>query len=301
MERVGLAMNGHRPDTASGLAVPSDEQRLDHIAVDDDASAIVLRAPGSAWSGDTLVWLAECAVPVVLCNADDVPISCIWPLDHGGHAATMRAQMSADSQLKRRLWQQLTAAKIRMQGQVLSANGGESGSFRLLADMLRRGDPLDFEARAARRYRRLLFEREFSFEEAAGVEELLEFGRTRLRAVLLGAICAAGLHPAPGLSPAGRGDAFALADDLIQPYRPLVDQLVLNLARQHGPAPSPEARRALAALTALELSTPVGNLPLALQCRRLVRSLAEAFETGKAVLELPVAPSHAALREWGLV
>lgn len=293
-------MEGHHLAAAPRLAVLSDEQRPDRIAV-DDLSAVVLRVPGSAFSDDMLVWLAECAVPVVLCNADDVPISCIWPLDHGGHAVTMRAQMSADNRLKRRLWQRLTAAKIRMQGQVLSANGGESGSFRLLADMLRAGDPLDFETLAARRYRRLLFEREFSFQEAAGVEELLELGRTRLRAVLLRAIYVAGLHPAPGLSPAGRGDVFALADDLIQPYRPLVDQLVLNLARQHGTAPSHEARQALAALTTLELSTPAGNLPLALQCHRLVRSLAEAFETGKAELELPVPPSHTALMAWGLV
>lgn len=293
-------MKGHGPGTTPGLSAPSDEQWLDRVAV-DETSAIVLNAPDSAWSDDMLVWLAGRAVPVVLCDADDVPVSCIWPLDHGGRASTMRAQMSADSRLKRRLWQRLMAAKIRMQGQVLSANGGESGSFRLLADTLRAGDPLNFEARAARRYRRLLFEREFSLQEAAGVEELLELGRTRLRAVLLRAICAAGLHPAPGLSPAGRGDAFALADDLIQPYRPLMDQLVLNLARQHGTAPTAEARQALAALTTLELSTPVGSLPLALQCHRLVRSLAEAFETGKAALELPVPPSHAALIAWGLV
>ncbi|PWJ83726.1 CRISPR-associated Cas1 family protein [Pseudaminobacter salicylatoxidans] len=298
MERVvdiatdGLYLAVHR----GFLTISDSGEEKGRVAL-DDIGALIVHAHGTTWSNTVFTRLAERNVPVVLCGSNHAPVSCIWPLQgHHAQGARMRAQLEASRPLKKRLWQVVIAAKIRMQGYVLTANGAEGGGFDLLARKVRSGDPDNLEAQAARRYWKTLFGKEFQRDtDADGANALLNYGYTVLRATLSRAICAAGLHPTPGIFHSNRANAFALADDLMEPYRPLVDQIVLNLMKQGVETVTPEAKRALTSLTTFDLETPVGLSPLSVQVQRFVHSLALSFETRQAVLELPGMPPPLAL------
>jgi CRISP-associated protein Cas1 len=180
-----------------------------------------------------------------------------------------------------------------VQGLVLSANGKEAGAFDLLARKVRSGDPDNVEAQAARRYWKALFGPDFARDRSAeGANALLNYGYTVLRAIVSRAICAAGLHPTIGVFHANRTNAFALSDDLMEPYRPLVDQLVFDLVAAGEQGVSAAAKHHLAGVTAVDLDNGDGTVsPLSVQVQRFVHSVAESFVTGRRNLVLPIRPT----------
>ena len=114
-----------------------------------------------------------------------------------------------------------------------------------------------------------------------------------MRALCARAVVAAGLHPSIGVHHANRGNPFALADDLIEPFRPLVDALTVRLGAVGVATVTPEAKRAYAGLIALDLPGMGGvTTTVSLAATRAAQSLAKSFQTGKAAdLVLPQPPS----------
>jgi CRISPR-associated protein Cas1 len=158
---------------------------------------------------------------------------------------------------------------------------------------VRSGDPENVEAQAARRYWRIMFGGEFSRDrQAEGINALLNYGYTVLRAVASRAICAAGLHPTIGIFHANRANAFALADDVMEPFRPMVDLLVRDLVAGGENAVTPDTKVQLARVGSTDVDMPDGTVsPLDIAVQKLVHSLSTSFETGKPALELPVGPA----------
>ncbi|HTM78912.1 MAG TPA: type II CRISPR-associated endonuclease Cas1 [Devosia sp.] len=275
------------------LTINAADEERGRIAL-DDIGALIVHAHGTTWSTSVFTRLSERGVPVVICGTNHAPAAMVWPLEgHHLQGARMRAQLGATKPLSKQLWRQIVAAKIRMQGEVLRQNGREAGAFALLARKVRSGDPDNIEAQAARRYWKSLFGPGFSRDQAAGdINGLLNYGYTVLRAVLSRAICAAGLHPTIGIFHANRANAFALSDDLMEPYRPLLDQLVFDLVTDGQTALTPETKRALTRIATLDLPAPQGISPLSVQVQRFVHSVAVSFETGLPLLELPNPPAR---------
>lgn len=284
----GLHLAVHR----GFLTVTKSGEEQGRIAL-DDIGALIVHAHGTTWSNQVFVKLAERNVPVVLCAANHAPVSVVWPLEgHHAQGARLRAQIDASKPLQKQLWQKIVATKIRMQGQVLSANGREGSAFEVLARKVRSGDPENVEAQAARRYWKALFGPEFSRDQGAdGVNALLNYGYTVLRAIVSRAICASGLHPTAGIFHSNRANAFALADDLMEPFRPLVDQIVFNLVSSGEAEVSPTAKRTLTSISTFDLESRSGRSPLSVQAGRFVHSIATSFETGEVKLEPPGLPS----------
>lgn len=270
------------------LVAERGEQEQGRIAL-DDIGGVIAHAPGLRWSNTVLSRLAERGVPVVICGSNHAPAALLWPLEgHHLQDARMRFQLAAPRPLQKQLWRQIVCAKIRMQGAVLERHGQPSGAFELLARKVRSGDPDNVEAQAARRYWRLLFGDTFSRDRAAGgTNGLLNYGYTVLRAIVSRAICGAGLHPTLGIFHANRANAFALADDLMEPYRPLVDHFVSGLLTEGIDEVTQDAKRRLATLGTLDLDQDGQTSPLGVQVQRLVQSLATSFEAGKPCLSLP--------------
>ncbi len=273
------------------LTVTAGQEERGRIAL-DDIGALIVHAHGTTWSTSVFTRLGDRGVPVVICGTNHAPASIVWPLSgHHLQGARMRAQLGASRPLAKQLWARIIKTKIQMQGEILARNGHEAGAFDLLARKVRSGDPDNVEAQAARRYWKLLFGPGFSRDQdAGGINGMLNYGYTVLRAVVSRAICAAGLHPTIGIFHANRANAFALADDLMEPYRPLVDQLVLDLVAQGKNEIDPEAKLALTAITTLDLPGPLGLSPLSVQVQRFVHSLVLSFESGSVALELPKPP-----------
>lgn len=201
----------------------------------------------------------------------------------------MRAQIAATRPLGKQMWARIVASKIRMQGNVLARCGVEAGAFNLLARRVRSGDPDNIEAQAARRYWKALFGPQFSRDQdAAGINGLLNYGYAVLRAIVSRAICAAGLHPTISVFHSNRANAFALSDDLMEPYRPFVDELVRRLVDEGASEVTPDTKRQLAAISTLDLIAGDVVSPLSVHVQRFLHSVAISFETGEARLSLPI-------------
>lgn len=270
------------------LTVSKDREEMGRVAL-DDIGGVIAHAHGLTWSNTVFIRLSERAVPVVLCAANHAPVACVWPLQ-GNHLQGRRlnAQVDASRPLAKRIWRDIVVAKIRMQGAVLASVGVETGAFEMLARKVRSGDPDNVEAQAARRYWQAFMGSDFRRDqEGEGVNALLNYGYTVLRAIVSRAICAAGLHPSIGLHHSNRANAFALADDLMEPYRPIIDRAVYNLVQDGVQEVSPKAKTALVTLTALDLPASHGMSPLHVHATRLAQQLAALFDKEDEGLELP--------------
>lgn len=284
IETDGLSLTVHR----GFLTVNAGAEEKGRIAL-EDVGALIVHAHGTMWSNTVFARLSERAVPVVLCGSNHAPIACVWPLEgHHLQAARMRAQIAATRPLGKQIWARIVAAKIRMQGEVLAHFGVEAGAFATLARSVRSGDPGNVEAQAARRYWKALMGPTFNRDQAGGgVNGLLNYGYTVLRALVSRAICAAGLHPTISVFHSNRANAFALADDLMEPYRPLVDLLVRRLVLKGVTDVGGEAKRELARIGVIDLMSDTGVTPLGLHAQRFVHSVAQSFETGTPALAVP--------------
>jgi CRISPR-associated protein Cas1 len=260
----------------------------------DDLAAVVANAHGLTYSNNLLVTLATRGVPVVLCGPNHRPAAVVWPVDgHHAQSGRMGDQANASAPLKKRLWQQIVQAKILAQGATLAAVGAEAGGFLLLSRKVRAGDPSNVEAEAARRYWPLLLGTAFRRDQDGdGLNGLLNYGYAVLRAATARAVMAAGLHPSLGLMHSNRGNALVLVDDLMEPFRPIVDREVHRLRSENILDVTSEAKAALARTMIVDLPTADGVSPLMTCLERLTNSLAKAYsgETDRLILPKPGLP-----------
>lgn len=186
--------------------------------------------------------LAEADVAVLFCDWRGIPEGgCYSWSNHGRVAARHRAQAEVSLPRKKNAWARLVRAKVRGQASVLEnlkIRGG--GELLALADQVRSGDPENIEAQAARLYWSRTLGRGVGRQPAAGqligANACLDYGYSVLRGHLMRAVLAAGLAPALGVFHRGRGNAFALADDLIEPFRPAIDEVALRLPETASPS-----------------------------------------------------------------
>ena len=260
----------------------------------NDLAAVVANAHGLTYSNNLLVNLATRGVPVILCGPNHRRAAIVWPVDgHHAQAGRMSDQANASAPLKKRLWQQIVQAKILAQGATLAAVGAEAGGFRLLARKVRSGDPDNVEAEAARRYWPLLLGTSFRRDQdGGGLNGLLNYGYAILRAATARAVMAAGLHPSLGLMHSNRGNALVLVDDLMEPFRPIVDREVHRLKSDGVENVTGEAKAAMARTMIIDLPTAEGLSPVMTCLERLAGSLAKAYagETDRLVLPRPGLP-----------
>ena len=285
MERVvDIATDGRHLSAHRGFMLVSEQRKEVGRVPLDDVAAVIVHAHGVTWSTNLVAALAERGAPLVLCGTNHAPVAVCLPIDgHHGQNARMRAQWDAGRPLAKQLWRHVVVAKIRWQAAVLEAHGKERAALDMLLRKVRSGDPDNIEAQAARRYWPLLMGRDFRRDrDAPDINGLLNYGYTVIRSLAARAVVAAGLHPFIGIHHANRGNAFALADDLVEPFRPLVDALALRLAAQGHAGVTPEVKPAFAGLIALDLPGTDGVTTVSVAGLRLAQSLARCFESGDA-------------------
>lgn len=267
----------------------------------DQIAAVIVHANGTTWSNSLLCELADRGIPVVLCGKNHAPRSVLLPLEgHYMQGARMRAQWNAKSPMIKQTWKRIVIAKIEMQAAALEAIGQPFAPVAIMKRKVASGDSANVESQAARYYWPLMMGDEFRRDRTApGMNALLNYGYTVLRAATARAIVAAGLHPTIGLHHANRGNAFALADDLMEPFRPLVDCAARGLSSRNGNEVDSEAKHTLARLIALDLPLGDGLTPISVALYKLATSLGQSFESGKLALMLPSPPSALTLAGLG--
>jgi CRISPR-associated protein Cas1 len=219
---------------------------------------------------------------------------------HHAQGARIRDQWSASRPLSKQLWKRIVSAKITTQAGLLAALGRrEVAPLLELARRVRSGDPENLEAQAARKYWPALMGPDFRRDRSGGgANGLLNYGYTVLRACVARSIVAAGLNPSIGLHHENRGNAFALADDLMEPFRPLVDATVLGLIKAGVSEVTPDAKRRLASIIAMDLRLGGEVTPLTVAIRRLAYSLVISFRDSRANLAIFDALDRDAWSRW---
>ncbi len=203
-----------------------------------ELAVVVVSHPSASLTHAVLTGLAEAGATFVACDRRHMPAAMLLPLQsHFVQGERFARQAGASLPLRKRLWRDIVSAKVRAQGRVLVKLRGNDGGLPWLAARVRSGDPQNIEAQASRRYWPMLFAHpDFRRDpHAGGQNHLLNYGYAILRAIIARAICAAGLHPSLGLHHHNRYDAFRLADDLMEPFRPIVDRAVAHYSDEHGP------------------------------------------------------------------
>ena len=204
----------------------------------NEIAAVVLAQPRISLSHAVLSGLASAGAALVVTNEKHLPVGMLLPLEgHFIQAERFAKQAAAPLPTNKRLWQQLIRAKVLAQSAVLTELHGNDEGINHLAARVKSGDPDNIEAQAARKYWPVLFD-DPSFRrdrERPDQNRHLNYGYAVLRAIVARAICAAGLHPSIGLHHHNRYNAFCLADDLMEPLRPLVDRLVALWVRENDP------------------------------------------------------------------
>jgi len=191
----------------------------------EDLGVVIVDHPACTYTHRALAALMENNVAVVLSGPNHHPVGLIAPFEgHTLQGEAIVAQAAASKALRGRLWREVVKAKILAQAAVLEWLGAEAGALREIARRVKSGDPGNLEAQAAQRYWRHAMGDGFRRSRFGAVpNNLLDYGYTVLRAAMARAICGAGLSPSLGIHHHNQYNAFALADDLMEPLRPVID------------------------------------------------------------------------------
>lgn len=197
----------------------------------EDIGAVVLEHPQTSVTLPLLNALSDNNVAVILCGDNRMPNAMLMNLDSNKtQGESYRAQAEASEPLKKGLWKQIVEAKIRNQAALLHKLGKDGDKLKPYYMNVKSGDADNREGIAARIYWSELFGGDFArAREGAEPNNLLNYGYTILRAAVARALMGSGLLPAFGIFHRNRYNAFPLADDVMEPYRPYVDELVYGL------------------------------------------------------------------------
>ena len=203
----------------------------------DEIAAILVSHPAVTMSQGVLSGLAASGAILVCCDARRMPAAMLMPIEgHFVQAERMVRQAAAPLPLRKRLWQEIVREKLRAQARLLCALTSSDAGLKAMAARVRSGDPENLEAQAAVRYwPRVFGDSNFRRSRAASDQNrFLNYGYAVLRAAVARAISGVGLHPSIGLHHHNRYDAFCLADDLMEPFRPVVDRVTASLVNERG-------------------------------------------------------------------
>jgi len=220
----------------SGNVVIEREDRAPVMIPILELAVLIVSHPRVRYSQAVLAGIAAQGGAFVVCDEKHSPVGMLLPLAaHSLQSERFAIQAEASLPAKKRAWRTIIRAKIRAQGRVLQEKAGTDLGFARIAMRVRSGDPSNLEAQASRMYWPALFGSGFRRNrDAQDINAHLNYGYAILRAATARALCAAGLHPALGVHHHNRFNPFCLADDLMEPYRPLVDRVVHGIAEGRG-------------------------------------------------------------------
>lgn len=250
----------------------------------EDLGVVVLDNKQITITSGAMEALLENNCALITCDSKSMPVGLMLPL-YGNTTQNerFREQLAASVPLKKQLWQQTVQAKINNQAAALAiCTGEESKCMRVWANDVRSGDPDNLEARAAAYYWRTLFSDLDGFtrdREGIPPNNLLNYGYAILRAIVARGLVASGLLPTLGIHHHNRYNAYCLADDIMEPYRPYVDKLVFDLYQRQRKEVSltKETKVALLAIPTLDVRISKKRSPLMVAVGQTTSSLYKCF------------------------
>jgi len=205
-----------------------------HTAPCEDIGALLIDHPSVTLTTSVINSVTQEGGCIVVCGINHLPATLMLPIEGNTlQGERFRKQAEISKPLSKKLWSQLIKGKIYQQGRLLEKEGKNPETLIRLGDRVRSGDPDNLEAQASRNYWKPLLGKGFTrHREGSSPNNYLNYGYTVLRSMVARAICGTGLHPTIGVHHHNKYNAYALADDLMEPYRALVDQTVLEFMKK---------------------------------------------------------------------
>ena len=222
-------------DRQLGIRLPDKDQYVTRPI--EDIGVIVIDNKQITLTSGLIEALLGNNCALITCDSSHLPVGLMLPLcGNTTQSERFRHQLSASLPLKKQLWQQTISQKIANQAQVLKVCFGvEVGNMLSWSKNVKSGDSDNLEARAAAYYWRNMFDDEDVFirdREGEPPNNLLNYGYAILRAIVARGLVSSGLLPTLGIHHHNRYNSYCLADDIMEPYRPYVDELVVNIRKE---------------------------------------------------------------------
>lgn len=233
-------------------------------------------------------------VALITCDATHHPVGLFLHLDGNSlQSQRFQAQVAASLPLKKQLWQQTICLKIENQAAQLQLQDGDPRPLLALAKKVKSGDSDNCEAQAAAYYWKHVFPDFLYFKrerEGLAPNNLLNYGYAILRAIVARNLVASGLMPTLGIHHRNQYNAYCLADDIMEPYRPYVDKIVCDIIRMNGKYldMTPSMKEQLLGLPKLDVMIDGQNSPLMNAVQRTTASLAKCYEGVSKSLLYPI-------------
>lgn len=268
-----------------------DEQRTTKTIPIEDIGIVVLEHPHITFTANLLELLLENQVALISCNSKYMPTGLFMPLEgNSEQTERMRTQIEASKPLKKQLWQQTIIAKIHNQARMLEYLGLTTSRLENLKSKVLSGDSTNCEAQAAAHYWSAIYGSKFKRErESNSPNAQLNYGYAILRSVVARALTASGMLPTFGIHHKNKYNAYCLADDIMEPYRPFVDQVVIQLLVKEEPSEELTRQHKIELLKLPQLDMEIGGLkrPLFHAVSLTTASLYKCFEGSQRKIVYP--------------
>ncbi|MCB9234753.1 MAG: type II CRISPR-associated endonuclease Cas1 [Bacteroidia bacterium] len=260
----------------------------------EDIGVVILDHYQLTYTHGLMQKLLDNNVAVITCNEKRMPQGLFLNLQ-GNDTQTerYRIQMGASLPLRKNLWQQTIQAKIINQAHLLEMQGIDVDKMHFWAATVKSGDPDNLEGRAAAYYWRHLFEGVYE-DFTRGRHDpqpnnLLNYGYAILRAVIARNLVASGMLPVFGIHHRNKYNAYCLADDVMEPFRPFVDELVLGMVYDNPDIDelNPELKRKLLQIPVLDVMINEKKSPLMVGSQQTTASLFECFDGNLRKIKYP--------------
>lgn len=269
------------PENNNGL---SEKDRTTNVPI-EDIGVVILDHSQITISQSLISKLLENNVAFITCDQTHHPTGLLLNLDGNTLQAERFAdQINASLPLKKQLWSQTVEQKIKNQASILRQYG--KGDYEVLIQMaknVRSGDPENYEGRAAAYYWKYLFGEDSKFtrdREGDSPNHLLNYGYAILRAITARSLVGSGLIPTLGIHHRNKYNAYCLADDIMEPYRPIVDKVVCEILLKYSEIPdtlNKELKAELLRIPALDVILEKEKSPLMVAMQRSTASLNKCF------------------------
>ena len=273
------------PEVEKNKELPESFKKdsITSIAI-EDIGVIVLDHQQITITQGLLAALLENNVAIITCDASHIPAGLMLPLEsHNIQHERFLNQLESSVPLRKQLWQQTIIQKILNQGAVLSMQGKDKQKMTYWAKRVRSGDPDNCEGKAALHYWSNLFPESLYFSrdrDGDPPNNLLNYGYAILRAITARCLVGSGLLPTLGIHHSNKYNAYCLADDIMEPYRPYVDMIVLEIVKSGHEYTelNTDLKRILLGIPAIDVIIENERSPLMIAMQRTSASLARCFE-----------------------
>ncbi len=276
------------------IELPEDVTKTKKTVPIEDIGVVVLDNPQITITQGVMVSLLENNVAIITCDQRHHPLGLHLCLDGNDiQSERYREQIQATEALKKNLWQQTIIAKIQNQANVLKELGIDTKKMVFWAREVKSGDSENHEARAAAYYWQNLLEQDNAFKRERFGEypnNFFNYSYSILRAIAARSLVASGLLPTLGIFHKNRYNAYCLADDIMEPYRPYADRVVLETIKKYPEIQemTKEIKSSLLTLPVVDVKMKNTTRPLQIAMGETTASLYQCFSGERRLIKYPI-------------